>query len=158
MARGNARQLSPVAAYVAERTGSSLSEQQVARLRAIVDERLRLLTEAQYLAHLQSQAGAAELAELMSAIAVHKTDLFRDQVLYNVELVRQIVEQLRETADHSFHEDALLQQLQQYFSEPEARRQLDTAIDWGRYAELFAYDDDTGELYLEDEEAAVESA
>ena len=30
--------------------------------------------------------------------------------------------------------------------------QLDTAIDWGRFAELFAYDDDSGELYLEEEE------
>ena len=27
--------------------------------------------------------------------------------------------------------------------------QLDIAISWGRHAELFAYDDDTGELYLE---------
>ena len=80
MARGNARQLSPVAAYVAERTGSSLSVQQVARLQAIVDARVGGLTEVEYLAHLQSPAGAAELAELMSAIAVNKTDLFRDEV------------------------------------------------------------------------------
>lgn len=28
--------------------------------------------------------------------------------------------------------------------------QLDIAISWGRHAELFAYDNDTGELYLED--------
>ena len=27
--------------------------------------------------------------------------------------------------------------------------QLDTAISWGRHAELFAYDDDKGELFLE---------
>jgi NitT/TauT family transport system ATP-binding protein len=73
------------------------------------------------------------------------------QVLENVQLVRQIVRELQSSPNHSFREDALLEQLEQYFSEPEARRQLDTAIDWGRYAELFAYDDDTGELYLEDE-------
>jgi hypothetical protein len=30
-----------------------------------------------------------------------------------------------------------------------AEEQLDTAISWGRHAELFAYNDDTGELYLE---------
>lgn len=80
MARGNALQLSPVAAYVAERTGSSLSVQQVARLRAIVDARVGTISEDEYLAYLQSPAGAADLAELMSAIAVHKTDLFRDEV------------------------------------------------------------------------------
>jgi len=36
-----------------------------------------------------------------------------------------------------------------------ADKQLDTAISWGRHAELFAYDDDTGELYLEKEEGAA---
>lgn len=30
-----------------------------------------------------------------------------------------------------------------------AEEQLEIAISWGRHAELFAYDDDTGELYLE---------
>ena len=30
-----------------------------------------------------------------------------------------------------------------------AEEQLETAIAWGRYAELFAYDDDAHELYLE---------
>jgi chemotaxis protein methyltransferase CheR len=80
MARGNAHQLSPVAAYVAERTGSSLSIQQVSRLRAIVDARVGAVSEDEYLAYLQSPAGAADLADLMSAIAVHKTDLFRDEV------------------------------------------------------------------------------
>ena len=30
------------------------------------------------------------------------------------------------------------------FSGGEAERQLDTAIQWGRYAELFSYDDNEG--------------
>ncbi len=30
-----------------------------------------------------------------------------------------------------------------------AAEQLEIAIGWGRYAELFAFDDTTGELYLE---------
>ncbi|HEY8207209.1 MAG TPA: CheR family methyltransferase [Myxococcaceae bacterium] len=80
MARGNALKLSPVAAYVAERTGSSLSIQQVSRLSAIVDARLSSISEDEYLAHLRTPGGASELAELMSAIVVHKTDLFRDEV------------------------------------------------------------------------------
>ncbi|HVE84284.1 MAG TPA: CheR family methyltransferase [Myxococcales bacterium] len=80
MARGGAHPLSPVAAYVAERTGSSLSVQQVSRLRVLIDARLGAQTEEELLRHLRSHAGAADLAELMSAIAVHKTDLFRDEV------------------------------------------------------------------------------
>jgi len=69
-----------VAAYVAERTGSSLSIQQVARLRAVVDARVGAISEDEYLAYLRSPAGAGDLADLMAAIAVHKTDLFRDEV------------------------------------------------------------------------------
>ena len=39
--------------------------------------------------------------------------------------------------------------LRRGFSPQEARSQLDTAIDWGRYAELFAYDDQEGTFYRE---------
>jgi NitT/TauT family transport system ATP-binding protein len=42
--------------------------------------------------------------------------------------------------------------LEQHFSRTEARRQLDTAIDWGRYAELFGFEDDTNEIFLESPE------
>jgi NitT/TauT family transport system ATP-binding protein len=44
--------------------------------------------------------------------------------------------------------------LDRYFEPSESRRQLDTAIEWGRYAELFAYDSVSGELFLEDENDA----
>jgi len=80
MASGGAQQLSPVCAYVAARTGSSLSAQQVARLTQVLAPRLGGRSEEVYLAHLKSQAGTADLAELMAAISVHKTDLFRDEV------------------------------------------------------------------------------
>lgn len=95
--------------------------------------------------------GDAVLTELgqrfANADVQEEKALFRAQVLDNVVLVRQIVRELQNSPNHSFREDALLEGLEEHFSEPEARRQLDTAIDWGRYAELFAYDDDTGELY-----------
>ncbi|MBC7541269.1 MAG: AAA-associated domain-containing protein [Candidatus Sericytochromatia bacterium] len=38
--------------------------------------------------------------------------------------------------------------LNPHFSQPESRRQLQTAIDWGRYAELFAYDERSQQLDL----------
>ena len=37
----------------------------------------------------------------------------------------------------------------------EAEKQLDIAISWGRHAELFAYDDVSGELYLESDVTRV---
>jgi len=52
-------------------------------------------------------------------------------------------------ADRRLPESFVLGLLEQQFSRAEARRQLDTAIDWGRYAELFGFEDDTNELFLE---------
>ncbi|HKS70625.1 MAG TPA: nitrate/sulfonate/bicarbonate ABC transporter ATP-binding protein [Ktedonobacterales bacterium] len=79
--------------------------------------------------------------------------MFRQQALASVGILRRIVRNLEATPDHQLSEDALLEALEASFSPSEARRQLDTAIDWGRYAELFAYDDESGEFTLEDEQA-----
>ena len=73
--------------YVSERTGSALSRQQLLRLEEAIASRKGTLDELSYLEHLKSTRGAAELAELMSVISVHKTDLFRDEV--QLEAVRR---------------------------------------------------------------------
>jgi chemotaxis protein methyltransferase CheR len=69
-----------IQAYIAARTGMALSGTQRKRL----DDRLAVLqgslSEQQYLLHLQSPSGAADLSTLISVVAVHKTDLFRDEV------------------------------------------------------------------------------
>jgi NitT/TauT family transport system ATP-binding protein len=120
-----------------------------------LDDLLPLIESLSILGLAVAEEGEAVLTDLgrrfAEADVLGEKELFREQVMHNVELVRQIVRDLQASPEHSFKEDALLEQLQQYFSEPEARRQLDTAIDWGRYAELFAYDDDSGELYLEED-------
>ena len=66
-------------------------------------------------------------------------------------LVRAIVQALRASADGDLREGFFVDLLRRGFSEEEARRQLDTAISWGRYAELFDYDADDGLLMLERE-------
>jgi NitT/TauT family transport system ATP-binding protein len=38
--------------------------------------------------------------------------------------------------------------LEEHYTDKEARRQLDTAVSWGRYAEIFDYDADSGKLWL----------
>lgn len=45
--------------------------------------------------------------------------------------------------------------LLKHFSVSEARRQLEIAIEWARFAELMGYDSITGMFFLEDEEHAV---
>ena len=50
---------------------------------------------------------------------------------------------------HRALEENFLSLLEDYLTEKEAARVLSTVIEWGRYAELFAYDYNAGVLSLE---------
>jgi NitT/TauT family transport system ATP-binding protein len=84
------------------------------------------------------------------ADVLEEKEIFRRQALADVALIRQIVRRIDADPHHEVYENEFLKELEQFFSPEEARRQLDTAIDWGRFGELFAYDDDTGEFYREE--------
>jgi NitT/TauT family transport system ATP-binding protein len=84
-------------------------------------------------------------------------EIFREQVLARVGMVRHIVEDLRADEDHTVSEERYLASLQEHFSDDEAWAQLETIIDWGRYAELFSYVEDRGVFRQEVEEAGEEA-
>jgi NitT/TauT family transport system ATP-binding protein len=83
-------------------------------------------------------------------------ELFREATIENVLLLRQIFRAVSNKSDHSVSEDFFHDLLDEQFSEDETLRQLDTAINWGRYSELFDYDAARRRFYLpqESEEAA----
>jgi len=118
-----------------------------------VDELLPLVDAADLLDFVEVLEGDVTLTPVGSAFAeadvLEKKAIFRRQALDRIELIREIVTALRSAPRHRLAEDPFVQRLEETFSPVEARRQLDTAIDWGRYAELFAYDDQAGVLYLE---------
>jgi NitT/TauT family transport system ATP-binding protein len=66
-----------------------------------------------------------------------------------VPLARYIYDQLVRHPRHRALEENFLSLLEDYLSESEAERVLRTVIEWGRYAELFAYDYNSGVLSLE---------
>ena len=74
--------------------------------------------------------------------------IFRKAALANVPLLRQMEQSLKAKADRTLSDEFFRDLLDEHFSEDEARRQLETAIQWGRYAELFDYDAATGKLTL----------
>ena len=39
--------------------------------------------------------------------------------------------------------------LDEHFSEEETQRQIDTALNWGRYGEIFSYDAESDKLFLQ---------
>jgi C-terminal AAA-associated domain len=65
------------------------------------------------------------------------------------------VEALQATNDGTLREGFFLDLLRRGFTDDEARQQLDIAIDWGRYGELFEYDKESGELVLGSDPAKV---
>jgi NitT/TauT family transport system ATP-binding protein len=75
--------------------------------------------------------------------------LFGQQGANHAPLIKAILRALRATSDGSLREGFFLDLLRRGFSDEEARRQLDIAIDWGRYGELYEYDAERGELILE---------
>jgi NitT/TauT family transport system ATP-binding protein len=74
--------------------------------------------------------------------------LFGKLASERVPLIKAIVNGLRATNDGTLREGFFLDLLRRGFSADEARRQLDIAIDWGRYGELFEYDKESGQLVL----------
>jgi len=74
--------------------------------------------------------------------------IFRKTALANVPLLRQMEQALKAKADRTLNDEFFRDLLDEHFSEDEARRQLETAIQWGRYAEIFDYDAATGKLTL----------
>ena len=74
--------------------------------------------------------------------------LFRDAAVKNVMVLQQIESILKAKTDHSIPEEFFHDILDEHFSQDEVERQLDTAMNWGRYAEIFDYDSETGRLVL----------
>jgi len=81
--------------------------------------------------------------------------LFGKLASERVPLIKAIVKGLNATADGNLREGFFLDLLRRGFSAEEARRQLDVAIEWGRYGELFEYDSESGQLILGSEPAQV---
>jgi len=74
--------------------------------------------------------------------------LFREAALRHAFLVRQIEHALKAKSDHALPDDFFHDVLEEHFSEEEAQQQLQTAIHWGRYAEIFDYDANRKRLFL----------
>jgi len=74
--------------------------------------------------------------------------IFRKAALRNVPLLRQMEQALKAKANRTLPAEFFEDLLDEHFSEGEALRQLETAIQWGRYAEIFDFDAASGKLTL----------
>ena len=87
--------------------------------------------------------------QLAEADILKCKDIFAQHLMDYVPLARRIRQELDEHSNHEISEEYFLEDLENYLSEQVANEVLTTVIDWGRYAEIFAYDYNSGMLSLE---------
>ncbi len=122
------------------------------RLQLAVDDLLPILDAAVLLGFAEVTGRVVQLTEIGQDFAnttiLRSKDLFRQQLLARVPVFRSILQTLEEKNSRSMRADFFLDLWDEHFPHEEAERQFATAIDWGRYAELFEYDASEDRLYL----------
>lgn len=73
--------------------------------------------------------------------------MFAGRVL-RLPMMSWIYETLQQDPEHRIEKEYFVDKLRPDFHD-RTEKQLERAINWGRFAELFAFDDDSDELFLE---------
>lgn len=124
------------------------------RLQLEVDDLLPIVDAAVMLKFAEIEQGQVELTaigrDFATTTILRSKDLFRQQVLQHSPVISSIVQTLREHRSHSLQADFFLNFWEDHFPRVEAEQQFATAVDWGRYAELFEYDSREERLSLTD--------
>ena len=112
------------------------------------------VAEAMQMFHFaEVEGGDIKLTDIGKQFAELGTDdrkkLFQKQLLAFIPLATHIRRVLQERANHVAPKSRFLDELEDHMSTEDAEHTLRAVTAWGRYAEAFAYDDDTGMFSLE---------
>ncbi|HEY7405290.1 MAG TPA: AAA-associated domain-containing protein [Candidatus Angelobacter sp.] len=131
------------------------------RLRMEADDLLPITDAATMLDFAHLQGGDAKLTPQGKAFAeadiATRKQLFRHAALEHILLFQQIDKTLAAKSDHSIPIELFRDILDEYFPKNDVERQLEIALDWGRYCELFTYDPESERLVQIPNEDEVES-
>lgn len=126
-----------------------------------VDDILPIVEAAQMMDLVQLAEGDVSLTPIGQQFIAGGIDerkqIVQTQLLAHIRLVQQIRNLLQAKRNQRIPEELVLDILECHFTAQEAQKQLQTAIDWGRYAELYSYDEPSGEIFLESQDSEVES-
>ncbi len=118
-----------------------------------LDELFPVSESLQMLHFAEIEGGDIKLTDVGKQFAEFGMDdrkkLFQRQLLAYVPLAAHIRRVLQERANHSAPKSRFLDELEDHMSLEDAEHTLRAVIAWGRYAEVFAYDDDSGAFSLE---------
>ena len=118
-----------------------------------VDELFPVAEAMQMFHFAEVEGGDIKLTDIGKQFAELGTDdrkkLFQKQLLAYIPLATHIRRVLQERANHVAPKSRFLDELEDHMSTEDAEHTLRAVTAWGRYAEAFAYDDDTGMFSLE---------
>ncbi|WP_025156935.1 nitrate/sulfonate/bicarbonate ABC transporter ATP-binding protein [Leifsonia aquatica] len=137
---------------LAERGGQEGLAEIADELRYELDDLLPVVDAAQLLKLARPQGTELRITEqgrrYAAADLLRAKEQFATLAMEAACLVRRIVRDLRHTGTGAISTDDILTELRAFYGTDDAQQQLDTAIDWGRYGELFEYDADSARLLL----------
>ena len=138
---------------LAAETGRADLYRVVAEVQMELDDFLPIVESGELLGFLKVQEGDLLLTPLGRAYAdasvLGRKEMFASRVL-RLPIISWIYETLQQDDNRRVAKEYFLDKLKPDFHD-RTEKQLERAINWGRFAELFAFDDDTDELYLESE-------
>ncbi len=117
-----------------------------------VNDLLPITEAATLLDFARTERGDVEITdkgrEFVNADIPTRKSLFRDAALAHATLLQQIRNSLASKSDGAMPLEFFRDILDEHFSEEETKHQLETALHWGRYGEIFSYDSQSDKLFL----------
>jgi NitT/TauT family transport system ATP-binding protein len=117
-----------------------------------IDDLLPILDAATLLGFAEVHEGDVRVTEQGRAYAEAdiptRKELFRRATLEHASLLQQMYSALEKKSNHTMPLEFFRDLLDERFAQVEVDRQIETALLWGRYAEIFTYDPDSDQLHL----------
>ena len=127
-----------------------------------IDDVLPIVEAASMLGFVNVSEGDVHMTptghQYVEADIAERKELFANAALDRVTLIRQIKRALESKSNHTLPDEFFHDTLDEHFTEEETVQQLQTAINWGRYAGLFDYDSASRKFYISEEETETVSA
>ncbi|HXA56157.1 MAG TPA: AAA-associated domain-containing protein [Candidatus Acidoferrum sp.] len=116
------------------------------------DDLLPIIEGATMLGFAKAREGDVQITAEGKAFAQANVDarkaIFRDAVLVHAKLIERMKSALESRSDHTMPLEFFHDILDEHFTEADVLKQLETALNWGRYAEIFSYDPETDTIKL----------
>jgi len=143
-----------------DRPGSQDLYRLAEELQMDVNDLLPIVEAAALLDFAKSDRGDVEITPAGKAFAEADIDtrkrLFRQAALAHVTLLKQMESALAAKSDHTLPLEFFRDMLEDHFPEAEVQRQIETALNWGRYGDVFTFDSSDDRVLLYQPGTSVE--